>query len=128
MGTLMDRRWFKWSVILSLVGVVGAHWAILQTVAWMGMAVSFSQSDSLAVALQKTFDGRHPCPLCKAVAAGKRSEKRSELKSSGPKLEFVSQDERMRVLPLELDLGFPEWRSRDWTLLDSPPVPPPRLA
>ena len=38
------------------------------------MVVSYSQADSLAVAIQKTFDGAHPCKLCKVVKAGRKAE------------------------------------------------------
>ena len=27
---------------------------------------------SFGAALQRTFDGKHPCPLCKAIAEGKK--------------------------------------------------------
>jgi hypothetical protein len=54
----------------------GGHQALLQTVAWGNMLVSFSSSDSLAVAAKKTFDGAHPCSLCKVVSESKKQEEK----------------------------------------------------
>lgn len=70
----------KWLVVVALIFSLGGHWAILQVVAWAGMAANFSQTDSLSLALSKTFNGKHPCKLCKLVSAGKNAEKKSESK------------------------------------------------
>jgi len=39
----------------------------MQCVAWAGMVVSYSQESTVAEAVEKTFDGEHPCPLCLAI-------------------------------------------------------------
>jgi hypothetical protein len=61
-------------VVVALVFSTGGHWALLQVGAWAGMVVSYSQTDSLADALVKTFDGEHPCKLCKVVKEGRKAE------------------------------------------------------
>ena len=53
----MRHRLFKWLVAGLLILTIGGHWAVLQSVAWVGMAVSYSQNASFKEALQKTFDG-----------------------------------------------------------------------
>src|SRR6185503_1214165 len=63
-------------VVGALVCAIGGHWAVLQSVAWVGMFVKFSQSDPLMPALVKTFDGKPPCTLCLLIATGKKSEKK----------------------------------------------------
>ena len=68
-----------------LVISTGIHWVALQTVAWAGMIVSYSEKAPLKTALAETFDGKHPCPLCKAIAAGKKSEKKSEFTAADAK-------------------------------------------
>jgi hypothetical protein len=78
----------KFFVVLALVMVIGGHWALLQSVAWVGMAVNFSKKDSFTTALQKTFDGKHPCPLCKLVKAGKASEKKQDLQKLEAKIDL----------------------------------------
>ena len=62
-------------VVLTLTLSLGAHWVLLQSVAWMGMVVHYSQNATVTEALSKTFDGQHPCKLCKFVKEGKQSEK-----------------------------------------------------
>lgn len=44
----------------------------------MGMFAVNSQQGDLAGALEKTFDGRHPCPLCCAVESGRKKEKEQQ--------------------------------------------------
>lgn len=54
---------------------LGLHWCFLQSVAWAGMIVSYSRDATFAEAISKTFDGLHPCKLCKLVQNKKHSEK-----------------------------------------------------
>jgi hypothetical protein len=69
----------KFLVVLALVLSTGLHWAALQTVAWTTMLADNLRQQSLTQAVSQTFDGQHPCCLCKAIAAGKQSEKKTEL-------------------------------------------------
>ena len=67
----MTRRLLQLAVACALILAVGAHWIVLQSVAWAGMVINYSQNAPLTVALQKTFDGAHPCKLCKVVEEGR---------------------------------------------------------
>ena len=80
-----------------LVISTGIHWVALQTVAWAGMIVSYSEKAPLKTALAETFDGKYPCPLCKAIAAGKKSEKKSE---------FTAQTQNWNFRPRKAKPGF----------------------
>ncbi len=60
----MLRRAARLLVLASFLVSIGMHTAVLQAVAWAKMTVEFSRRDTLAVSLEKTFDGRHPCPIC----------------------------------------------------------------
>ena len=53
----MLRQFSKWLVVGALILATGGHWALLQSVAWVGMAIQFSHTDGISIALQKTFDG-----------------------------------------------------------------------
>jgi hypothetical protein len=65
------RRAARFLLVCSLMISIGAQWALLQGVAWVGMAVTYSVQDgSVSEGLSKTFDGEHPCPLCKVVKKG----------------------------------------------------------
>lgn len=63
---------------LSLFLVAGGHWAMLQGVAWVTMVHDFSRGGSLTQAVEKTFDGKHPCAMCKKIAKAKNSEASGE--------------------------------------------------
>lgn len=63
---------------LSLFLVAGGHWAMLQGVAWVSMVHDFSRGGSLTQAVEKTFDGKHPCAMCKKIAKAKNSETSGE--------------------------------------------------
>lgn len=58
----------------------------------MGMLANHLRADSVSVAITKTFDGQHPCPMCKAIASGKQSEKKSEAEVKLPRIEFPPTD------------------------------------
>ncbi|MST94327.1 MAG: hypothetical protein EXS33_03470 [Pedosphaera sp.] len=122
----MLARLSKWMIVLSLVLATGGHWALLQSVAWARMTVRFSQTARLTVALQKTFDGEHPCQLCQFVAEGKKSEQKQALEKSGAKFDFFNQPGTVALFPpsrfhlLPATAHAATWRA------DAPPRPPPR--
>ena len=61
----------------ALVVIGGGHWAALQTVAWAQMIVDYTRdSGSLRQGVAQTFDGEHPCELCRQISAGIQKEKR----------------------------------------------------
>ncbi|MCX6958868.1 MAG: hypothetical protein NTW91_00960 [Verrucomicrobia bacterium] len=62
---------------LALFMVAGGHWAMLQSVAWAGMVKDFSRTGSIAEAVTKTFDGKHPCSMCKKIAAAQAHEEKA---------------------------------------------------
>ena len=61
---------------LAFFQLVGGPWAILQTGAWMGMIAAYSKDGDFSTAISKTFDGKHPCPLCCAVQDGRKQEEK----------------------------------------------------
>jgi hypothetical protein len=113
-------------VIVALAVTTGAHWAALQTVAWTTMLASNLRTHSVTEAVADTFDGKHPCPLCKAIAAAKRSEKKSEAVASTLKMEYPPTGEKTILHPpaqfevLTVSDTFAD------SLSQKPPVPPPR--
>lgn len=73
-------RCSRWLVVVTLSLSIGFHWAFLQSIAWVGMAINYSRECPVSEALSKTFDGKHLCKLCKLVRDGKQSESKSETK------------------------------------------------
>ncbi len=114
-------------LVVALAASIGLHWALLQSVAWVGMMVNYVQTTTLGDALAKTFDGKHPCSLCKAVADGKKSEKKPESGPVAKKFDFsYSSSAFVFVAPSTgWEVDWPQKASR--SLARTPPVPPPRL-
>ena len=124
----MFKRAAKVAVILAVALSVGLHWALLQSVAWTGMLVTFAQQTTLREAFTKTFDGKNPCRICKLVREGQQSEKAKESLLPLVKIEslpcaavFVLTPPAPLFLPPAIDL-------RAFSRAESPPLPPPRAA
>lgn len=113
-------------LILALVAALGGHWAVLQTVAWANMLVANLYTDSFEAAVTKTFDGNHPCGLCKEISAGKKAEKKTDFRSLAKKLEFVSDRPVLVFTPPTAFYLVPEQEASARLLSHQPPVPPPR--
>jgi hypothetical protein len=118
----------KFILVLALACSIGLHWAFFQSLAWTSMLADNLRRHSLAQAVTHTFDGRHPCPFCKAIADGQKSEKKNEYAPFFKTLEFPPAAQNFALTvparfapPSGADL-FAE------TLSASPPTPPPRAA
>jgi hypothetical protein len=100
-------------VILALVFSTGLHWAALQTVAWTTMFAANLTTSSFSEAVSDTFDGDHPCPMCKAIESGKKSEKQSDQFTLKLKLEFPPVVETfILIAPTAVSAYPPSRRSR----------------
>jgi hypothetical protein len=116
----------KLFLILALVAMLGAHWALLQAVAWTTMLADNLHTNSFRDAVTMTFDGQHPCPICKAIAAGKKSEKKSETVSPALKLEFPPVAEHfVLIAPSQFEL-LPLENSSAKSSAQKPLLQPPR--
>jgi len=124
----MVKRIGQFLLTLALVGALGGHWAVLQTVAWSSMLAENLRQSTFTAAVSQTFDGKHPCQLCHAISAGKKSEQKPEFQFGGKKLEFTV---------VAAAVGF--FAPQDYYLLPevcdllagrslAPPLPPPRPA
>lgn len=115
-------------MVLSLCAALGLHWAALQSVAWAGMLLSYSRGGSVATAIAKTFDGRHPCPLCKAIAKGEQGGKKQDCQLATGKMDMDFRPQSRLLFPRQ---GPGSWRTVAETapaFFARPPVPPPRFA
>jgi|SRR5579862_54060 len=75
-------------MLAALLAASGGHWAVLQSVAWTTMIVDYSRTSRISDAVAKTFDGEHPCPLCKTIAKGRASENRPDSQAAVSKVDF----------------------------------------
>jgi hypothetical protein len=113
-------------MIVAVLTAAGTHWFAFQSVAWTTMLAENLQTSSLSQAIQRTFDGRHPCCLCKEIAKDKQSEKKSDVQNELKKLDFShSHSEFVFCAPSH----FYEVRSATDTaisLAEPPSLPPPK--
>lgn len=114
----------------------GGQWGALQAVAWAKMAVDYTHAaGDLRQGLAETFDGRHPCELCRQIKAGIGQESREQRQKPGKeeapgKIKLVavlSVDSRAEFSSVVTNAIVSPDRCRG-RLLDAPPTPPPRVA
>jgi hypothetical protein len=119
---------YKVVLIIALIFSVGWHWAALQSAAWVGMAIHYSQSAPFREALIKTFDGNHPCRLCNFVAEGKKSEDKQETWKPLNKLDLFLQGQLLSLEPIALYPLVCSHIAKPTQRPEYPPFPPPRIA
>ena len=112
----------------ALVSSIGLHWALFQSVAWVGMVITYSREATLTEALVKTFDGKHPCSLCNHIAQAQKSQKKSDRHFELKKLEFISAAQVVTFPPPSRFQLLSAGNSSAPQLSETPPVPPPRHA
>ena len=117
--------------VLCALYLGGAHWVLLQMTAWTGMLITRTQNQSVVEAVRTTFDGRHPCPLCKAINSAKNQEKDQQNKASIVKksqdLKLVKLKIRTLISP-QISSGENEWPEVALVGLErmeAPPTHPP---
>jgi len=112
--------------MIAVLAASGAHWGVLQSIAWTKMLAANLSAGSFTEAVQKTFDGKHPCCLCKAIAAGKKSEQKKEFTVPLQKFEFPPVGENLvLVVPVKFH-RLPLTDTIADSLKQQPPTPPPR--
>lgn len=79
----------RYLLIVTWLVSMGGHLAMLQAVAWSNMLVDFTAKGSFSEAVNKTFDGQHPCAMCKAVKKSKSEENKKPLLKSEMKMEVA---------------------------------------
>jgi len=126
--TVLTGKLGRLVIALALCMATGGHWALLQTVAWSGMLIRFSQEGDFARAIVRTFDGSSPCGLCKTVQEGQKEERKKSPSHATAKVELKY------LKPEATPLAAPAAQRHDWPEIDSdagvltyrPAVPVPR--
>lgn len=112
---------------------------LVQEVAWVKMLVSYTQESGLKRGVIETFDGNHPCSLCKKAAEIREQEKPQDPADKG------MPEQRLRIawaemIPAAGPLVMPAVAGRDVSIsliafaakdsgrgATAPDSPPPRL-
>ena len=116
-------------IAAALFLLAGGHWGAMQTMAWAGMLWNYTQADgSLLSGVKKTFDGEHPCTLCKSIKTAKKTEQSKPVTLVATK--------KIETFPAPLCAALPPRGCRDFVFpvcpmvnpglrADAPPVPVP---
>lgn len=118
-------------IFLAMFTIAGGHWAVLQTMAWTSMIIEYSQNATFAEALTKTFSGKAPCKMCKAIDKGKEKESRqpASIKADKKIDKFFATAQHTTPLPPVHAYFYPPIRKNAANALPSePPAPVPILA
>src|SRR5438874_2802186 len=114
------------ATIFALCCAIGLHWIALQSLAWTTMIIDYSKRAPICQAITQTFDGAHPCSLCRAVNAGKNSEKKSDLQAPTPKIDMICVWRTASSLRPFIPFEYTVRDFHSSQIGRSPPVPPPR--
>lgn len=116
--------------LMALMSVSGGHWVVLQSLAWGGMLVVNARASGFGDAVEKTFDGEHPCGLCKRIEHGRKSEKKPDAASpAAGKLEFIQQRPVFVLIRApEPGAKFFPWTHALSSRAEPPLLRPPRIA
>jgi len=112
---------------LALISAIGVQWIAFQSMAWALMIVKYSKHAPLHQAIAQTFDGAHPCSLCRVLDKGRNSERKSDTHATAAQIDLICLVRTVEVLR-RWDLF--SYHSSSVSLLErihAPPVPPPRF-
>jgi hypothetical protein len=114
---------------LALLQILGGHWALLQTSAWLGMIVQYSQRAGLKAGFAQTFDGEHPCSVCKAIQDGKKQEqKKAPVLQAELKKDYLAPWNRFQIHQGWVEMKYSGFTEQLEAVAFEPAVPPPRSA
>jgi hypothetical protein len=108
--------------------ICGGHWIVLQGIAWGEMLVTALQGKTLVTAISQTFDGNHPCSICKSIQHDTAKQKRPEVQSSVAKLIFILDRPQDWFPPVAIGARLPIKQLVGFVRNEAPSVPPPQSA
>lgn len=121
-------------MILCCLHLGGGNYGLLQALAWTKMLVNYSMQDGLIQGTAKTFDGQHPCSMCKQIVTAKKkdSERPQDQQLAARELllkNFIAAEITTAKMPVTYEtLIVHSVQAVIWNTLGEarPPVPPPR--
>jgi hypothetical protein len=123
------RRLTHLIVLVAFMFSCGGQWAAFQVIAWGNMIREYSEMVPLPRAIEMTFSGEYPCPICKAIAERKNAEQQKDFTLGKYDKKFS-----LPVVVAELtqpksgDVAYPEFTFVFSSRVETPPTPPPRSA
>ncbi len=120
------------ALLLAVAISMGLHYAVVQVVGWVNMTVEYSRTVPISEALVMTFDGKHPCELCKLVENELKKSAQDDKRAPEKKTELKFPPVVCWVDGIPLLCGSYESlftvKSDDCARFrrERPPLPPPR--
>ena len=78
------------------------------------MMIQNAKQTSFCQAVQRTFDGGHPCSLCHVVNKGNASGQKHDAQAAPPKIDIICVARTIRLLPI---FAFFEYAPGDFSFL-----------
>jgi hypothetical protein len=122
----MIRMLARGATIFALCGAIGLHWMALQSIAWTTMLVANAKQTSLTQAVARTFNGNHPCDLCKRIDSAQHSQKKPVAQPPPGKPDLICPASIIRIISSFQDFHYAAITIPVSARVQSPPVPPPR--
>jgi len=122
------KRLMQLFVLGAFIFSCGGHWYVLQCIAWVNMIHEYSQVVPLTEAVSMTFSGKYPCPLCKAIAEKKESERLQLCAIEKYEKKFFPPISVTAVDPPAAPMQYPDLLISFQVRTEPPPTPPPRFA
>jgi hypothetical protein len=120
------KRFGHIMLAVALLAATGGHWAFLQSVAWTTMLSENLQTYGFTEAVQRTFNGQHPCRLCCQIKESRKTERQTPAVLELKKLEFVSvRPALVFAAPTQFRL-VADYLPIGCEVSHEPPSPPPR--
>jgi hypothetical protein len=90
------------------------------------MVINYSQHCSFVRAVEQTFDGSHPCGLCKRISKAKDTEKKPDNQRSTAKTDLICVVRQFALVPRFRPVAYSERAGLLVGGSKQPPSPPPR--
>ena len=124
----LKSRSFRIGVVLLVCLSLGLHRGVVQGIAWTQMLVRYTSETTLLEAVEMTFDGLHPCPLCEAARkdAGAGQKQPQQSSQAAKKLHAVLTVVPRLIAPSSDDCSFAMCHQSLMRRYQTPETPPPR--
>ena len=99
----VSRLLFRFLCLIAALSMSGAQYGIGQAVAWADMLMKNADKEQMALAVEHTFDGEHPCCRCLKVQEESNKEhqdpQQKALKEFKPITGGICEFQRLIFLP-----------------------------
>jgi hypothetical protein len=123
------RRLTHLIVLGAFVFSCGGQWAAFQVVAWANMIREYSEMVPVSQAVEMTFSGEYPCPICKAIAERKNAEQQKDLALGKYDKKYPPPVVAEEPAPPKAgEVAYLDFLFTFSSRVETPPTPPPRSA